>query len=170
MSIQGDVLALPLADGAVDGIVSSLCLQWVDDLPAAFTELHRVLRGGGTAILATIGRESLCELRAAVVAAEVPLQIRTLPSAQTYEKAIAESGLEVLSITRETVTEYYPDVRALLDSMRLIGANTIMRSQLSGLTGARRWKAMLKQYEMQRVEKGLPVSWERFIFVVKSPR
>ena len=33
--LAADATALPLADNSVDVIFSNLCLQWVDDLPAA---------------------------------------------------------------------------------------------------------------------------------------
>jgi SAM-dependent methyltransferase len=51
---QGDVLDLPLADDAVDLAVCSLALTHVPDLDAAIAELARVVRPGGTIVLADI--------------------------------------------------------------------------------------------------------------------
>lgn len=51
---QGDVLDLPLADDAVDAAVCSLALTHVPDLGAAVAELARVVRPGGTIVLADI--------------------------------------------------------------------------------------------------------------------
>ncbi|KFN51543.1 hypothetical protein N790_14730, partial [Arenimonas malthae CC-JY-1] len=42
--VCADVSSLPFADQSVDLIFSSLCLQWLDDLPAALVEFRRVLR------------------------------------------------------------------------------------------------------------------------------
>lgn len=51
---QGDVLDLPLADGAVDLAVCSLALTHVPDLAAALASLARVVRPGGTVVVADI--------------------------------------------------------------------------------------------------------------------
>lgn len=51
---QGDVLDLPLSDDAVDAAVCSLALTHVPDLGAAVAELARVVRPGGTIVLADI--------------------------------------------------------------------------------------------------------------------
>ncbi len=44
---QADALALPLADGAVDGVVSGFALRNFTDLRASLAEAARVLRPGG---------------------------------------------------------------------------------------------------------------------------
>jgi len=51
---QGDVLDLPLADGAVDLAVCSLALTHVVALDAALAEVSRVVRPGGTVVVADI--------------------------------------------------------------------------------------------------------------------
>ena len=45
--LQGDVLALPISDGAVDGAVCGFALRNLVELPAFFAELARVIRPGG---------------------------------------------------------------------------------------------------------------------------
>jgi ubiquinone/menaquinone biosynthesis C-methylase UbiE len=50
----GDLLALPVADAAVDLAVCSLALTHVPELEAAIAELARVVRPGGTVILSDI--------------------------------------------------------------------------------------------------------------------
>jgi demethylmenaquinone methyltransferase/2-methoxy-6-polyprenyl-1,4-benzoquinol methylase len=45
--VQSDVLALPLADGAVDGATCGFALRNVNDLVAFLTEAQRVVRVGG---------------------------------------------------------------------------------------------------------------------------
>jgi SAM-dependent methyltransferase len=47
----GDVAALPLADGSVDLVTSSFSVHHWPDAAAGFTEVRRVLRPGGRAII-----------------------------------------------------------------------------------------------------------------------
>jgi SAM-dependent methyltransferase len=51
---EGDMLALDLVDGALAGVVSFYAIVHLagDALPAAFTEVWRVLRPGGLAVIA----------------------------------------------------------------------------------------------------------------------
>src|SRR3989338_1268864 len=46
--IQAEAGDLPFGDGRFDMITSNLSYQWLDDLPAAFQEVHRTLKVGGT--------------------------------------------------------------------------------------------------------------------------
>jgi ubiquinone/menaquinone biosynthesis C-methylase UbiE len=50
-TLLGRVQAIPLADGAIDLVISRGSLPFWDDLPAAFDEIHRVLRPGGQAYI-----------------------------------------------------------------------------------------------------------------------
>ena len=60
-----DARALPLAAGSVDVVFSSLCLQWIEDLPAVFAGFRRVLKHGGLLLVYSFGPDTLVELRAA---------------------------------------------------------------------------------------------------------
>jgi arsenite methyltransferase len=48
---EGDVLALPYADSVFDAAVSSQVYEYVADIPMALSELRRVLRTGGRALV-----------------------------------------------------------------------------------------------------------------------
>lgn len=48
---RGDLLSLNYTDGSVDAVVSSSVLEHLRALPAALSEIHRVLKGGGIAVL-----------------------------------------------------------------------------------------------------------------------
>ena len=52
--VQGSAFGLPFPDRSVDGAVSGFVLRNLDDLPAAFAELARVLRPGGPVALVDI--------------------------------------------------------------------------------------------------------------------
>lgn len=167
--MQADATSLPVADASVDAVVSSLCLQWVEDKARVFAEIARVLKPGGQAIVATLGAQSLQELRAAATQAELPLGLLPMASAADYRTAVEAAGLSVTLFEHHCEAEYHPHLAALLDSMRLIGAGNNFGDGARGLTGARRWKAMVKVYEKQRDLKGLPATWERLFMVLRKP-
>lgn len=52
--VRADVLALPFADGSVDGVVSGFVLRNVVDVPRLLAEAARVLRRGGRVALLEI--------------------------------------------------------------------------------------------------------------------
>jgi demethylmenaquinone methyltransferase/2-methoxy-6-polyprenyl-1,4-benzoquinol methylase len=53
--VEGSAFRLPFADGAFAVAVSGFVLRNLDDLPAAFAELHRVVGPGGAVALVDIG-------------------------------------------------------------------------------------------------------------------
>ena len=53
-ALNGDVTALPLADGCADVVVAGEILEHVTDLNATVAELCRVLRPGGLVVLDTV--------------------------------------------------------------------------------------------------------------------
>ena len=57
--------ALPLAAGSVDLVFSCQMLPWIDDLRAVLGEVRRVLSERGYFTFATVGPDTLKELRAA---------------------------------------------------------------------------------------------------------
>lgn len=49
--LQGGVEDLPLPDASIDGLITVNTLYFVEDLPAAFQEIARVLTGAGRAVI-----------------------------------------------------------------------------------------------------------------------
>ncbi|MGH9272488.1 MAG: ubiquinone/menaquinone biosynthesis methyltransferase [Ilumatobacteraceae bacterium] len=53
--VQADILRLPMADGAADGVVCGFALRNLVDLERCFAELARVVRSGGRIALLDVG-------------------------------------------------------------------------------------------------------------------
>jgi arsenite methyltransferase len=51
----GSATALPFPDGAFDAVTSTQVYEYVDDIPAALAEAHRVLRPGGRLLGPRVG-------------------------------------------------------------------------------------------------------------------
>ncbi len=101
---QGDVLDLPLADDAVDLAVCSLALTHVPDLGAAIAELARVVRPGGTIVLADIHPTMALLGGTAAFPHEGGLaHVRNLHHpVSAYVRAFHAAGLEVVGCTEPT--------------------------------------------------------------------
>jgi SAM-dependent methyltransferase len=65
--------ALPLEANSLDLIVSALALQFVNDLPGVLAQIRRALQPDGYFLAATIGGDTLTELRQSFAEAEVAL-------------------------------------------------------------------------------------------------
>src|SRR5450631_762568 len=65
---------LPLQPESLDLIVSALGLQFVNDLPGVLAQIRRALKPDGLLLAATIGGETLTELRQCFAAAEAELE------------------------------------------------------------------------------------------------
>lgn len=57
--LRGDATSLPVTDGAFDAAISVQVYEYVDDLDAALSELHRVLASDGRAVVYATDWESL---------------------------------------------------------------------------------------------------------------
>ncbi|MFM9890404.1 MAG: methyltransferase domain-containing protein [Rickettsiales bacterium] len=167
--LQANAASIPLADASVDAVVSSLCLQWVPDLNAAMGELQRVLRPGGRAMIATLVEGTLDELREAATHAALRLSLLPMRTVSAYRAAIENVGLGIVSADCRADVEHYATVSNLLNTMRGIGAGSAEIRHGASLTGAERWRGMLRAYEAKRGPQGLPVSWHTWFAVVSKP-
>ena len=159
--IAADAAALPLRDGAVEMVFSSLMLQWCDDPDRVLRECRRVLAPGGVLHLATLGPDTLVELRRAWQAAD-PRHAHVSRFADMHDlgEALVRAGFAepVLDVERHTLT--YADARELMRDLKRIGAHNAMAGRARGLTGRRTLGRMLEAYERYRHEGRLPATYE----------
>lgn len=168
-AINADAARLPLADASMDAAVSSLCYQWVSNQQQAFAELYRVMKPNARAIIASLGRETLHELRACASATHLPLSLLSMRAMDDVLEDIRAAGFEVSLADCRHETCYYPSVSALMDSMRAIGAgNNFARPAVNSLL-PKRWAALVRVYEQQRTAEGIPATWEHQFFVLHKP-
>ena len=173
--ICADARALPLADNTVDVLFSSLCLQWVEDLPAVFSGFRRVLRPGGLLLLSSFGPETLHELRAAFAQAEQsspdpPPHVSPFASIAQFGDALMHAGFRNPVLDRDAMATHYADLPALMRELRAIGATNALHSRRSTLTGKARFARAADAYEVERRADGmLPASWEIITAMAWAP-
>lgn len=160
--VGADAAALPFRSGTVDLIFSSLMLQWCPDPDAVLRECRRVLKPGGLLTFATLGPDTLVELRRAWAAADPGHpHVNTFLDMHDLGDALVRAGLAepVMDVERYTLT--YDDVRGLMRDLKAIGAHNAATGRPKGLTGKRTLGRMIEAYETFRGADGkLPATYE----------
>ncbi|MDX1610218.1 MAG: malonyl-ACP O-methyltransferase BioC [Halofilum sp. (in: g-proteobacteria)] len=147
LPVCADVRRLPFDDASVDLLFSNLTFQWIDDLPALFAELRRVLRPEGVLMFSSFGPDTLSELRAAWAAVDEGEHVNRFPDMHDVGDALLGAGLRdpVMDVDRQS--RDYDDLRALMRAIKAIGAGNAAAARPRGLTG---------RGVMQRLESAYP--------------
>lgn len=168
--VCADATALPFADGSIDLLFSSLCLQWVHDLPTALSEFRRVLRPEGLLLFSTFGPDTLVELREAYLqAGERQPPLSPFAAIQQVGDALVAAGYRNPVLERERFTLDYPDVMSLLRELRAIGAGDARLQRPRGLGGRGRQRAMIATYESRLEGERIASTWEVITAMAWSP-
>lgn len=161
--LVGDAEALPFASGQLDLAVSSSVFQWLPALGPAANEAARVLAPGGVFVLALFGDETLHELHAAWMAAlpaGAPDRTHRFHRRADVREALASAGLELVLLDAERHVEHYPDVLALLRTLRAMGAGNASVERPRALSEAHVVARAAAAYERLRAAEGIPATWD----------
>lgn len=169
--VCADARALPLADDSVDVLFTNLCLQWVEDLDAAFAGFRRVLKPQGLLLLSTFGPDTLWELREAFARADDVPHVSPFADIAAVGDALVRAGFQQPVLERETEATAYPDLAALMRELRALGATNALAARRHTLTGRARFAAAERAYEALRGGDGmLPATWETITAMAWAPR
>lgn len=158
--ICGDIESLPLADASVDLVFSSLAIQWCQDLDAALREIRRVLRPGGLVMFATLGPDTLRELRLSWAAADARTHVNLFMDMHDVGDGLMRAGFADPVMDAEHLTLTYPDVGLLMRDLKSLGSRNATLGRARGLTGKGRLAAMTLAYERYRRDGQLPATYE----------
>ncbi len=124
--------ALPLRSESLDLIVSSLALQFADDLPGLLAQARRALRPDGLFLAALLGGDSLSELRQSFAAAEAEMEGGASPRVLPFADVRALGGLLqragfALPVTDvDRVVARYDNPLDLIAELRAWGATNVL--------------------------------------------
>jgi SAM-dependent methyltransferase len=130
----------PAAKQEYDLIVSNLGLHWVNDVPGALVQIRAALKPDGLFLASLIGGESLRELRACLMDAELAvtggISPRTSPTIdlQTAGGLMRRVGFSLPVVDCATVTMLYPDMFALMRDLRGMGQTNAHMMRLRHFT------------------------------------
>ena len=155
-----DAEQLPVSAGRIDLVFSSLMLQWCNDPGRAFAETMRVLRPNGLFLFATLGPETLRELRESWAGVDKDEHVHSFPDMHLVGDALVRIGMEGVVMESEKITLTYPDSRRLMRDLKALGANNALASRHKGLTGRGKLRRVTEAYEKFRTEGLLPATYE----------
>ncbi|WP_017431055.1 methyltransferase domain-containing protein [Vreelandella jeotgali] len=161
---EGSAEALPADAQSVALIFSNLALQWCRDMDAVMAEFARVLAPGGRAVFTTLLDGTLEEIGAAF---QRPGALLAYSSQADHRRAVRAAGLRVTREHTHLERFYYPDMAAVMASIKGVGAQ-IARPQGAGLT-RRDLKAATQRMEQRRTPEGLPVSYRCLTLTLERP-
>jgi malonyl-CoA O-methyltransferase len=167
----GDAEALPLAGGSLDAVLSSLTLQWANQLTVALAEAARCLRPGGLLVASSLATGTLGELAAALRAVDGRAGVNPFLSREAMAGSLAAAGLNggVCWVEEERLEAAEP--RAVLRDLKGLGAVDKAPERARGLHGRRRLARLETAYrEACGVPEGpVPVSWRVAYLVAWKP-
>ena len=155
-----DAERLPIADNAVDLILSNLTFQWCNDLPGTFAECLRVLRPGGLFLFTTFGPDTLKELREAWTVVDGHSHVSPFADMHDIGDALVQARFADPVMDTERLTLTYRTLGELMRDLKGIGAGNATLERPRGLTGPRRLAAVERHYESLRHDDRLPASYE----------
>ena len=153
--VNADVRKLPLATGSIGLAWSNLMLHWLDDPLPALRELHRVLEVGGLLSFATLGPDTLKELRAAGAEVGAGDTAKRFLDMHDLGDMLVAAGFGDPVMDMEMITLTYATPRAFLADQRHLG----VRDALLGRQAWRDWRRLLKAWPPD-ADGRLPASFE----------
>ncbi len=127
LRIAADEEFLPIADGALDLIVSCLTLHWVNDLPGCLIQARRALKPDGLFLAAMFGGATLRELREAFLAAEDEIEGGASPRVSPFADVrdagdlLSRAGFKLPVTVTETLTVSYESPFKLISDLKGMG-------------------------------------------------
>jgi malonyl-CoA O-methyltransferase len=137
--LGGDAELLPLRAHCADLVLANFVLPWCRP-DRLFAEAARVLAEGGALLFATLGPDSLQEVRAAFGAVDDRIHVHAAFDMHDLGDLALAAGLAepVLDVDRLEVT--YADLAGLVRDLRAAGATNVAGGRRRSLTGRQRWQ------------------------------
>ena len=158
--VCSDVEKLPLRESSVELFFSSLMLQWCNDLDETFSQIKGALSKRGLFLFATLGPDTLKELRSSWAEVDDDVHVNTFIDVHDVGDALVRAGFVEPVMDTEHITMTYEDCFLLMRDLKSLGANNSNVERSRGLTGQNKIKKMVSAYEKFRTEERLPLSYE----------
>ncbi len=168
--LVADAVCLPLQAGSVDVVFSSLMLQWCFRSDLVLQEISRVLAPGGWAAVATLGPNTLQELKTAWSTLDSYAHVNYFKSRSRLEEEVQAAELDAALIEERCHTLRYQELLPLLKDLKNIGAHNLNAGRNRGLTTRARLQQLIAAYEQFRGPDGqVPATYDVIYLILKKP-
>lgn len=155
-----DAEQLPLNQHSYGLIFSSLAIQWCENLPALWAGIAHTLEQGAAAHIATLGPQTLRELRSAWAQVDHYRHVNQFASLASIQASLP-AHLQLEQVKRELKVLPYTSLRQLTQELKSLGAYNINADRAAGLTTPAKLRLLQQAYECYRQPDGtLPASYE----------
>lgn len=161
--ICADAEDIPLENESVDLVFSNLMLQWCD-YKKVFAEFKRVLKPEGLLMFSTFGPDTLKELKQSWAQVDDHAHVNDFTDMHDLGDELIYAGLAEPVMDMDLLTLTYKDVISVMNDLKAIGANTILKNQQQsaelGLVTPAKLKRVIAYYEQFRSQGIVPASYE----------
>lgn len=158
--VTADAHRLPFKDGSAQLVFSNLMLEWCHDPDAVFQEMRRVLQPGGLLTFATLGPDTLRELREGWRKIDPYPHVHRFIDMHDLGDALMRAGLAEPVMDTERLTVTYPSLDTLLKELTGSGSANLAHGRPRGLTPKGRIEALRQAVGPAEGQAVLPVSVE----------
>jgi len=151
---------VPLADASVDLIVSNGLLHWCTNPESVVRESARLLRPGGLLALATVGPDTLRELREIWESIDSRPHVHRFADMHDIGDALVHAGFVGVVMDADRSTVKYRDIDDLFRDLRSLGAMNAAAQRSRTLAARAQHAIVRRRYESLRDAGELPVSCE----------
>lgn len=144
-AVVGDAVGLPFKTDAFDLVFANLILPWCEPV-VALNEIARILVSGGAVVLATLGPDTLRELRAAWIGVDDHEHVHQFVDMHDLGDTLLHAGFTEPVLDVQILGFTYRDLNSLADDLRALGATNVLAHRRRTLTGRSRWQAFEDAY------------------------
>lgn len=144
-------------------------LQWAGDLNLAMQQVQQSLKPGGVFVGSLFTAGSLIELRQAWRAVDNKPHLIELPEASDAKQALSHAGLSLQWSRPFNTQAYFNDLNGIRDHLRGLGATNTHQQRQTGLVGKTALATLKTALDIQRTERGIPLSWQAWLFKAVKP-
>ncbi|CAO3586892.1 unnamed protein product [Absidia cylindrospora] len=128
---------LPFEKNSLEAVVSSLSLNWVNDLPGALIQIRQSLKPDGVFIGAMFGGDTLFELRTSLQLAEteresgISPRVSPMTDSSDISRLLSRAGFTLTTVDVDEIQVSYPSAFELMNDLRAMGENNAVFSRRS---------------------------------------
>lgn len=165
--ICADFENLPIKPNAFDGIVSSLSIQWSENLDQLFQQVKSSLKKDGWFLFSTLGPKTLTELKESWRETDSFVHVNQFVSQQTILQKLEAAGFSIELAQQSNEILRYDTVFSLMRDLKDIGAHNVNAGKKKGLSTRRSFQCMANAYETYRDAGSLPATYDVMYFYVR---